>query len=411
MQVHGKMRKIRQKIKPPRSSSPGDLTDTLARGREGLAPIPGITVIGSPGAAAATVMAGSSALRGPATWHAALFWAWTDLSRGDRHARPMHSRLLFIFLWTPLCAALRSTVLSLVDQKTRARVTLVGTVHFNPASIALAAETVKEVAADGSLYAVALETCPSRWNTTMQQQPAGSPLRSLLDNEMQAAAEAGIALGAETILADQPIEETSSRLIRLFGVTLLDLATPWNGGWSRITRDIRDGYTQVIASGSAGPIDGARRVFERATEPSLVAGTPIAFGRYLLAFAVTSPALFGLLIATTVYYAYYFGLIGADAGAITAVTLTADASNPIATIGDGKILVDARPVIVFQLLQWVIYARVFLIGLLDERNRVLARNIRRAAAEGGSDRSVVAVLGVAHLDGVRELLSRESDEL
>merc|ERR1712216_17176 len=163
-----------------------------------------------------------------------------------------------------------------------------------------------------------------------------------------------------------------------------------------------------IASGSAGPIDGARRVFERATEPSLVAGTPIAFGRYLLAFAVTSPALFGLLIATTVYYAYYFGLIGADAGAITAVTLTADASNPIATIGDGKILVDARPVIVFQLLQWVIYARVFLIGLLDERNRVLARNIRRAAAEGGSDRSVVAVLGVAHLDGVRELLSRES---
>ena len=133
----------------------------------------------------------------------------------------MHSGLLFIFiLWTPLCAALRSTVLSLVDQKTRARVTLVGTVHFNPASIALAAETVKEVGSDGSLYAVALETCPSRWNTTMQQQPAGSPLRSLLDNEMQAASEAAIALGAETILADQPIEETSSRLIRLFGATL-----------------------------------------------------------------------------------------------------------------------------------------------------------------------------------------------
>ena len=321
-------------------------------------------------------------------------------------ARSMRPLLLGLVSCAPVvCSALRSSVLTVVDQQSRARITIVGTVHFNPASIALAEETVRAAAADGNLHVVALESCPKRWESTMREQPAGSLLRNLLDNEMQAASEAAAEFGAGTVLVDQNINGTVARLARLFGVTLVDLATPWSGGWARIARDIRHGYAQVVSSGSAGPLDGGRRVFERALSPSLLAGTPVALGRYLLAFAVTSPALFALLVATAAYYAFYFGLVGADAGAWTAVTWTADVtSEPIAEIRDGAILVDARGFAAFQLTQWVIYARVFLVGLLEERNRVIARNIRAAAEAGGRGCSIVAVLGVAHVDGVRELL-------
>eukprot|EP00966_Prymnesium_polylepis_P270883 6257978-Prymnesium_polylepis.1 len=57
--------------------------------------------------------------------------------------------------------------------------------------------------------------------------------------------------------------------------------------------------------------------------------------------------------------------------------------------------------------------RVGLVALLEERNYVLARSIRRACREqpaaadgGGEPPAVVAVLGMAHLNGVRQLLSQ-----
>ena len=321
--------------------------------------------------------------------------------------RGLATSMLLVLLFSPCSRALRGSVLTCSDRKTSARVTLVGTVHFNPASIRLAETAVRDAAADGALRAVALESCPMRWNATMQQQPAGSVLRSLLDNEMQAAAEVADEVdGVEIVLVDQPIDQTTSRLVRLFGLTLVDLVTPWSGGWGRIFRDIRQGYAQVVSSGSAGPIDGGRRVLERALDPSLLAGGPVALGRYLLAFAVTSPALCALLIATTAYYAVYFGLVSGD-GAWTAVTWSPASTEPIATVGEGAILVDARAFVAFQLVQWVVYARVFLVALLEERNRVIARNIRHAAERGGRDATVVAILGVAHLDGVRALLSED----
>ena len=64
-------------------------------------------------------------------------------------------------------------VLSIFDEKTQSRVVLVGTMHFNPVSIALAERVVREEAASGRLRAVAVESCPSRWNATLEAQPPG----------------------------------------------------------------------------------------------------------------------------------------------------------------------------------------------------------------------------------------------
>lgn len=76
------------------------------------------------------------------------------------------------------------------EPETGVEVALVGAVHFNPASVALAASTVREAAARGRLGGLVLETCPQRWASTLKLQPPGSLLRALLDNEFQAADDA-----------------------------------------------------------------------------------------------------------------------------------------------------------------------------------------------------------------------------
>ena len=66
----------------------------------------------------------------------------------------------------------------------------------------------------------------------------------------------------------------------------------------------------------------------------------------------------------------------------------------------------------------VVLGRVVFVSLIDERDRVLARRIRAAclqpclqpclqeAEAGGEAGAVVAVIGMAHLAGVREALGR-----
>lgn len=109
----------------------------------------------------------------------------------------------------------------------RAGVVIVGTMHYNPRSVALARTVVEEEAATGDLRAVAVESCPTRWNATLDSQPAGSVLRWLCDNEMQSASEAGEAAGATIVLADQTIEETGQRISQLLALTVAQLLTPW----------------------------------------------------------------------------------------------------------------------------------------------------------------------------------------
>ena len=52
------------------------------------------------------------------------------------------------------------------------------------------------------------------------------------------------------------------------------------------------------------------------------------------------------------------------------------------------------------MLSFPIVTRIFLVGLLEERNLRLARSIREAARKG----DVVAVLGGLHVNGVARLL-------
>ena len=97
-----------------------------------------------------------------------------------------------------------------------------------------------------------VESCASRWNSTLELAPQGSLLRSLCDNEMQEAAESGEAAGATLVLADQPIEETGRRITQLFALTLVELFTPWAGGWNRIGSDLQQAFGQALSWGEEG---------------------------------------------------------------------------------------------------------------------------------------------------------------
>lgn len=267
-------------------------------------------------------------------------------------------------------------VLRFTDPKTRGEVVLVGTMHYNPASIALAADTVRAAAEAQELRAVLVESCPTRWNATLSMQPQGSLLRTICDNEMQAAAEVAEEYGRPVELGDQTLETTFLRLGQLLALTLVQLLTP--SGWQRIAEDFALGKEQLSCPGES--------VGSAAILP-LLPFAPVSLVRYPLAAVVKSPSLLPILVLI----GWYLGTQGDEA--------LADAQGSILELL-GSVAVAAVETIVF--------GRMFLIGLLEERNFVIARNIRKAhfeqKAENGGPGCVVAVLGLAHLNGIKRVM-------
>ena len=72
------------------------------------------------------------------------------------------------------------------ERRTGISVILVGAMHHNSHSIRLAERAVADAAASGSLRAVLVESCPTRWNTTLASR--GSWLARHCPDEMYAAA-------------------------------------------------------------------------------------------------------------------------------------------------------------------------------------------------------------------------------
>ena len=89
---------------------------------------------------------------------------------------------------------------------------LVGTMHYNPCSIAKARDTVIGLNNQGKLGALVLETCPTRWNKTLNFQPPGSFVHWLLMNEFQSASEA--APDVALVLGTWPLRTSGESLRR-----------------------------------------------------------------------------------------------------------------------------------------------------------------------------------------------------
>ena len=302
----------------------------------------------------------------------------------------------------------RRQALRFRDARTGVDVVLVGTMHYNPASIELASSTVASLGDKDELSAVVLETCPTRWAKTLKFQPSGSPMRFLLDNEFQAAVEAAPA-NARVVLGDQRIEDLSVSAKTQFMSTVRDFTKPFDGGWYRLWNDARLAYArEVVGVGGASTLTFA----DLALDPALLAATPLSLFRYPLAWAIKSPKTVVPFLGFVYGLAILPSLV--PAGGVDARThryVASGAENAVSAL-----------FLVLDVLEVVFLSRLFLKALLETRNDVLARSVRDACADERADerageragerelsrgknaRTVVAILGAAHLNGVQARL-------
>ena len=272
-----------------------------------------------------------------------------------------------------LLGSVAAKVVRLTDVVTNRPVTLIGTMHYNPHSIATVDATVREAASWDGIHATAIELCASRWDAANSAARTRSLVR---DDEFAVAYEASLQSGfCEVVLCDQPISQTARRLRQNLCETAIDLASP--GGWQRIASDLAEASAQLVTFVAA------------ATDKRLVAGMPLALLRY---FYNSPLPLFVLSAAGT---ALCF----------------------MAAAGDGSTAAwSGGPERVLALLALAVgLTRAVFVALIAERNRVIAINIREACRRDmmpsrGSEASVdgtatvVAVIGMAHLEGVRACL-------
>lgn len=276
------------------------------------------------------------------------------------------------------CATAREPqVLPFTDPATGTEVVLVACMHFNPQSAAKATTVTRNLSDRGELGVVVLESCPSRWKRIEDMQPPGSPMRALLDNEMQAAADVAKETGRPVVLGDQRIEEFMSVVLSVSRTTFLDLLSPLGGGWQRTVEEVAGGLASIVnykQRQAAGSVPGDGIGFSDLMDTELIRGVPLAVGRYLLSIFLKAPLLLVFILGGT----FAFDVLH---------------DNP---------LVDVLTII-FE----VAFIRIFLGAFLTERDQILARSIAEAC-KASAGRSVVAVLGAAHCNGVkRHLLEQD----
>ena len=271
-----------------------------------------------------------------------------------------------------------TSVIPVIDTATNSPVILVGTMHYNPASVSVVESTIRAVSAsEDGLRNVAIELCDARWNSTIAARWSAAPSlrRYLSEDEFQVAFETARACGAaDIVLADQPIRITARRFGEVLLRTGRDCVTP--SGWRLIGRDLASAFAQAPSFARA------------ALDAGVVAGAPIALTRYLY----QSPAALPFLVGSTV--------------ALTAAQAWDEATGATADLSDSLITALVSTIV----------ARAVFVALIQERNFVLTENIRRAcesspaedvdASTCGPGRAVVAVMGMAHLEGVRLALEK-----
>lgn len=307
---------------------------------------------------------------------------------------------------------LGSQVLDFIEPTTGVAVRLVGAMHYNPRSIQLAVDSIDDLEADGRLGSIVVESCDLRWNATMENELMKDALRS----EMKAAHDLGIKYNRPVVLGDQRINVTVAELKNGAKEAVLDLVQPWNGGWDRLTASIASARKEAVPFGDQ--FLGLGSYFD----PKLLAAAPVSLVKYPLSYAVRSPVF---------------------AAVVTALFLLGGVDSSEAYVGGDTVsTTEVLESLALSVLEVVIFGRIFLKELLQDRNVILAdailqqcRNYETASDDGNwldkllqtkskgdratgavyapdsvvgrpeGGKTVVAVLGLAHCNGIKKLLT------
>eukprot|EP00536_Pseudo-nitzschia_multiseries_P015472 jgi/Psemu1/327919/estExt_fgenesh1_pg.C_8940001 len=282
-------------------------------------------------------------------------------------------------------------VLEFREPTTNVTVLLIGSMHYNPASIRLVERTIRKLGDEKKL---------------------GS---DFLGNEMRAAWEVATSYERPTVLGDQRINVTIDALKASLGETASDLL--WGGpdGWKRSRDEIAANWDKTI------PIGGFRRNSKKDTDndavavtvtdsdtdsdtvdaaantdqpaylnavaffdPRLLLSLPVSLVKYPLSFLVKDPVpvgtFFALIAALNVYqYQQYQYGSGAE-------YYTFDLTNPDALLSTFAFAFATHPQTDYPwtdyvlslgvaFVETVVFARLLLKPLLADRNEILARSV------------------------------------
>eukprot|EP01031_Cornospumella_fuschlensis_P026652 gene26652-32206_t len=298
-------------------------------------------------------------------------------------------------------------ILEFIDPSTNTPVVLIGAMHYNPTSIALAKDTIRNLAENDELGAIVIESCPIRWNRTtelldnvvyarLDKVDSKPLLRSVLYNEMLAAAEMGKEYNIPVILGDQLINVTNTRIKDAFISSVKDILSPQSGGWRRLYEDIKIAYT------SSAPTGPGYLNSQDFFDLKLLLLTPVTLVKYPLALILRAPvAIVPFLIF--LYITFSSSGISSTDSQDTYLS-SALLSGPMDMYG-----------LVFSKLQDLLYTvgvyavelgvlgRVFLVSILAERNVVLAKSIQLQCARlAYSDSKVSSPAVSSPLAGIKE---------
>ena len=257
------------------------------------------------------------------------------------------------------------------DSRTGVDVVLVGTMHYNPGSIELAAGMVKKLADADDLAAIVLETCPSRWAKTQKMQPPGTLMRNVLDNEFQAATEAAGDYDAPVVLGDQRIEDLGESAKSVLKSTWRDFSNPLGGGWGRLLDDWKAGYAREVTGIPGAGLTAADLILDW----RLAISMPVSLFRYPLAWTLKSPKVI------VPFFSFVWGLEHLpDLVPQGAVNAASGAYVP--TVEETAV---SALFLVLDVLEVVFLSRLFLKALLEVRNDILV-------GAGSSQRSTLRSL-------------------
>lgn len=252
-------------------------------------------------------------------------------------------------------AAVAPQLLEFQEPRTNVTVILVGAMHYNPASIALAANTVETLGQSNALGAVIVEQCDIRWNKTAEllaQRPYLEPFyRAALSNEMRQACDAALSYNCPVILGDQRVNLTFASIQQTAKQTVQDLLTPIVG-WKRLYDDVRTNFDLAVPLGE-GYLNAVSLLDTR-----LLLAAPVSFVKYPLSFLVRNP------ITTSIAFSLLLGIDALDQSATLDSLVGGEASAADITLS-----------FAFAALETIFVARIFLKPMLAERNVILAQNI------------------------------------
>merc|ERR1712151_545936 len=248
-------------------------------------------------------------------------------------------------------------ILTFKEPKTNVTVVLIGSMHYNPTSIKLTSDTIKELGQSNKLGSVIIESCDIRWNKTQEVNAEKSIFDEILKSEMSTASDITIQeFGRPVILGDQRINITGNALKDGIKDALNDIFLPITG-WKRFYNKLKPAIDDAVPTGP-GYLD-ATSVFDL----RLLLTTPVSFLKYPLSYLVRSP------ISSIIVLSFFFVLNALDPST-NGVMMVDDGS------GESRMQIsELLGSLAFAILETAVFARILIKELLAERNEILAKNI------------------------------------